>query len=87
MKQYYTVKELALADWFPVKSMITINKLIELGQLTALNVGYGANMKRYKVPRKAVAHYLTLRLSGKLKKDLKIDKESIIDFLAKHDES
>ena len=86
MKQYYTVKELTKADWFPVKSRITINKIIEAGDLTAVNVGYGENRNRYTIPRKAVAHYLTLRLSGKLKKDLEITKDSIIDFLANNDD-
>lgn len=49
MKQFYSLRELAEADWFPVNSIPTIRKLIEAKQLPAFNFGQGKTYKRLMV--------------------------------------
>ena len=49
MKQFYSLRELAEADWFPINSVPTIRLLIESKKLPALNVGQGKKYKKLMV--------------------------------------
>ncbi|PIZ78878.1 MAG: hypothetical protein COY01_02880 [Candidatus Pacebacteria bacterium CG_4_10_14_0_2_um_filter_40_20] len=64
-KDYYTSQELIKEPWFPVKSGITIKKLIEQGELEAVNVSTSPDRKRYRVSRKSAEDFVQRRKSNK----------------------
>jgi len=64
-KDYYTTQELIKEPWFPVKSGITIKKLIEQGELEAVNVSTSPDRKRYRVSCKSAEAFVGRRKSSK----------------------
>jgi len=64
-KDYYTSQELIKEPWFPVKSGITIKKLIEQGELEAVNVSTSPDRKRYRVSHKSAEDFVQRRKSNK----------------------
>jgi hypothetical protein len=64
-KDYYTTQELSQAEWFPIKSGITIKKLIESGALEAVDISTSADRKRYRVSRESAESFVERRKSGK----------------------
>lgn len=64
-KDYYTTQELVKEPWFPVKSGITIKKLIEQGELEAVDVSTSPDRKRYRVSCKSAEAFVERRKSKK----------------------
>lgn len=64
-KDYFTLQELIKEPWFPVKSGITIKKLIEQGELEAVNVSTSSDRKRYRVSCKSAEAFVERRKSNK----------------------
>lgn len=62
-KEFYTTKELVEHPNFPIRSTITVTKLIENGELEAFNVSTNKNFKRYRISRASVIGFLTSRMS------------------------
>ena len=85
MKEFYSPNELAKQKWFPIKSPITIYKLIASGEISAMNVS-STGKEKYMIPKKAVGHYLTMKFKGKLASKMAISKDEIIKFLAEYDD-
>ncbi len=86
MKDFYSMPELVKQRWFPIKSVITLRKLIESGQISAVNVSTTDKFKRYHIPKRAVARWLTLYFEGKIKGELGVEKNEIIKYLTLRDE-
>jgi hypothetical protein len=55
-KEYVSTYELVKQDWFPIKSVATLIKLVEAGEINAINVGVSA--KRYKFTKEEIIKYL-----------------------------
>ncbi len=64
-KDYFTSQELSQAEWFPIKSGLTIKKLIESGELDAVDVSTTADRRRYRVSRKSAEDFVERRKSKK----------------------
>ncbi len=64
-KDYYTTQELSQAEWFPIKSGITIKKLVESGALEAVDVSTSPYRKRYRISCKSAENFVEQRKSGK----------------------
>jgi hypothetical protein len=60
-KNFYTTQELTQQPWFPVKSPITLKKLIEAGVLEAVNISSNPKMKRYRISKESVINFLVNR--------------------------
>lgn len=57
-KDYYTTKELVDEPWFPVRSPLTVKKLIEQGRLRAIDISTNPKYKRYRIDKKSVIEFL-----------------------------
>lgn len=57
-KDFYTTQELVNESWFPVRSTLTIKKLIESGRLEAVNISTSARFKRYRISKKSVDKFM-----------------------------
>ena len=53
LKDFYTTKELVEEPWFPVRSTLTILKLIKGGKLQAVNIGAGEKLKRFRISKES----------------------------------
>lgn len=57
-EEYYSTQELADASWFPVRSTLTIQKLVEAGRLSAINISTNPKRRRYRVKRDSIIKFL-----------------------------
>ena len=55
---FYTTQELVDAKWFPVRSTLTIKKLIESRKLEAVDISTSINFKRYRISKKSVEDFM-----------------------------
>ena len=60
-KDFYTTKELVEQPWFPIKSTITLKKLIEAGVLEGINISTNPKFKRYRISKESVINFLVNR--------------------------
>ena len=56
-KDYYTTQELVDEPWFPIKSTITVKKLIESGKLEAIDISTG-EFKRYRIKKQSALDFV-----------------------------
>lgn len=56
-KEFYSTQELIEESWFPVKSTITIHKLIQNGDLVGINIGT-SNRVRYRIPKESAIEFI-----------------------------
>lgn len=64
-KDYFTTQELSQAEWFPIKSGITIKKLIESGELEAIDISTSPDRRRYRISRQSAESFVESRKSKK----------------------
>ena len=57
-KDFYTTQELVGEPWFPVRSTITVKKLIEQGRLRAVDISTSPKFKRYRIEKRSVIEFL-----------------------------
>ena len=57
-KDFYTTDELVKQKWFPVKSPITLKKLIERGMIMAVNISTNPKYKRYQIKKESIIEFL-----------------------------
>jgi len=57
-KDYYTTQELVDEPWFPVRSTLTVKKLIEQGKLRAIDISTSPRFKRYRIEKQSVIEFL-----------------------------
>lgn len=60
-KDYFSTTELLKEPWFPVKSAITLKKLIEQGELEAVNVSTSPEFKRYRISKESALNFVKRR--------------------------
>lgn len=60
-KDFFTTSELAEQPWFPIKSTITMKKLIEQGELEAIDVSTNPDMKRYRISKQSAQEFIERR--------------------------
>ncbi len=58
MKDFYTTQELVSEPWFPIRSTVTVKKLIENGRLEAVNVSTSPRYKRYRISKSSVTKFM-----------------------------
>jgi hypothetical protein len=58
-KDYFSLPTLIKQDWFPVKSLVTLNKLIAQEKIKAVNAGTNPSMRRYHIHKDEVIRYMT----------------------------
>lgn len=64
-KDFYSTQELIDQSWFPIKSTLTLKKLIEQGEIDAVNVSTNPDIKRYRISRKSAEDFVERRKSNK----------------------
>ena len=58
-KKYYSVQELVAEDWFPIKSVITLKKLIiKNKKINAVDISTNKKMKQYKISKEEIIKFL-----------------------------
>lgn len=57
-KDYYTTQELVNEPWFPVRSTLTVKKLIEAGRLEATNVSTSPRYRRYRISKESAKAFV-----------------------------
>ena len=60
-KDFYTTQELVDAEWFPVRSTLTVKKLIEQGLLDAVNISTSSNFKRYRISKESAEKFIKMK--------------------------
>lgn len=55
-KDYYSTAELSREPWFPIRSAIKISKLVEEGELKAVNIST-KEKKRYKINKQSARDF------------------------------
>ncbi len=68
-KDYYSTLELVAQSWFPVRSTITLKKLIENGELRAVNISTTKKCKRYRIDNDSVQEFMYGRYDKKIKRE------------------
>ncbi len=63
-KDYLSTSELIKESWFPIKSSITLKKLIEQGELEAVDVSTSPEFKRYRISRESALKFVKRRTSN-----------------------
>ena len=66
-KDFYTTQELVDEPWFPVRSTLTVKKLIESGKLEAVNISTSTRFKRYRISKQSVLRFMKLQTSSRKK--------------------
>lgn len=64
MKNFYTTQELVDEEWFPVRSTLTVKKLIESNKLDATDISTSPRFKRYRIYRDSVIRFMEEQSSG-----------------------
>lgn len=57
-KEFYTTYELIEQPWFPVRSALTVKKLIEQGRLSAIDISSNPKFKRYRISKQSVIEFI-----------------------------
>lgn len=57
IEEFYSLPQLVKQPWFPVKSVITLRKMIDNGEIRAVDVGQGSRKWR-RVYKDAAVEYL-----------------------------
>lgn len=57
-KNYFSCPALVKQRWFPVKSLVTLNKLIKQGRIKAVNVSTSPEFKRYYIHKDEAIRYI-----------------------------
>jgi len=57
-KDFYTTQELVDEPWFPVRSTLTVKKLIESGKLQAIDISSNPKFKRYRITKQSVIEFI-----------------------------
>lgn len=57
-KDFYTTQELVDESWFPVRSTLTVKKLIESGKLEAVDISTSSRFKRYRITKQSVLDFM-----------------------------
>jgi len=57
-KDFYTTQELVDEPWFPVRSTLTVKKLIENGRIRAIDISTSPRFKRYRIEKQSVIEFL-----------------------------
>lgn len=57
MEEFYSLPQLVKQPWFPVKSVITLRKMIDNGEIRAVDVGQGSRKWR-RIYKNAAIEYL-----------------------------
>lgn len=60
-KDFYTTSELIKESWFPIKSYLTLKKLIEKGELDAIDVSTNPAIRRYRIRKASVKAFIERR--------------------------
>ena len=60
IKDYYSMQELTKELWFPIKSVITLKRLIEKGRIKAIDISTNDSLKQYKIYRWDIIKFLKL---------------------------
>jgi len=59
-KDFYTTQELVDAEWFPIRSTLTVKKLIENGTLKAVDISTSKNFKRYRISKESAKQFIEM---------------------------
>lgn len=59
IKDFYTTQELVQEPWFPIRSTMTVKKLIIQGKLEAYNISTSPRFKRYRISKKSVEKFMS----------------------------
>lgn len=62
-KDFFTTQELVKQPWFPVKSVLTVKKLIEQGEIDAVDISTSENFKRYRISQQSALDFVERRNS------------------------
>lgn len=73
-KTFYSTLELVGQSWFPIKSTLTLKKLIESGELKAINISTSKRFKRYRIFKDSVERFLLEK--GKIEVKKKLQKKT-----------
>lgn len=57
-KDFYTTQELVKEPWFPIKSTLTVKKLIESKKIEAVDISTSPRFKRYRISKKSVLVFM-----------------------------
>lgn len=57
-KDFYTTQELVKEEWFPIRSTLTVKKLIETSRLEAVNISTSPRFKRYRISKQSVLNFM-----------------------------
>lgn len=60
-EEQYSLPQLVKQDWFPVKSVITLRKMIDNGQIRSFDIGQGSRKWR-KIYKRDVLEYMRKNL-------------------------
>ncbi|OGY46557.1 MAG: hypothetical protein A3A24_00565 [Candidatus Buchananbacteria bacterium RIFCSPLOWO2_01_FULL_46_12] len=55
---FFSGPKLIKQSWFPIKSLVTLRKLIDTGKIKAVNISTDPRLKRYHVNRQEVTRFL-----------------------------
>ena len=62
-KDFFTTQELIEQPWFPIKSTLTLKKLIEQGEIDAVDISTSDNFKRYRISQQSALDFVERRKS------------------------
>lgn len=57
-KDYYTTTELVNEPWFPIKSIITVKKLIKIGKIEAVDISTNPKFERYRITKNSAEQFI-----------------------------
>ena len=57
-KNYFSCPALVKQSWFPVKSLVTLNKLIKQGKIKAVDLSTSPEFKRYYIHKDEAIRYV-----------------------------
>lgn len=66
-KDFYTVPQLVKQPWFPIKSVITLRKMIDQHDFPAMDVSTNPKLKRYHIHKEVIMDFLVKRIKSNLK--------------------
>lgn len=68
-KDYYSTLELVAQSWFPVRSTITLKKLIENGELEAVDIST-TKCVRYRISDDSARKFMSRKYNKQVKKEI-----------------
>lgn len=57
-KDFYTTQELVKESWFPVRSTLTVLKLIKTGKLEAVDISTSTKLRRFRIPKESALTFI-----------------------------